>query len=194
MHHEIEPLPPDPLAERKPERICGFKKASFFWMLAAIILVVIALAVGLGAGLGLKHHSSGSASKPSISSEYNIGGSLNPAYYSTEGAFNGSGIALASQSFDASDHGDLVLYFQHHTGQIRYMQLNSAGVWEGGDTSTIVATNAKNGTPISAVSYSLQGASTVSTHDASQNPMRNMLTYAVAHLLHRRRQSSPSKD
>lgn len=76
------------------------------------------------------------------------------------GAFNGSGIALASQSFDANDQGSLVMYFQHWTGQIRWQQLSSTGDWIGGSSSQIVATDAKNGTPISAVAYAMNGTST----------------------------------
>lgn len=164
IHH----LAPDPLAERRPECICGFRKASFYWMLAAIALVIIALAVGLGAGLGIKdHHASASAPNSSTpftttaDSQYYIGGALNPAYYSAEGAFNGSGIALASQSFGEGDQGELTMYFQHYTGEIRWMRLTDSG-WVGGDETTVVVSNARNGTPISAVSYVLDNVSTVS--------------------------------
>ena len=51
------------------------------------------------------------------------------------------------------------MYFQHWTGQIRWMQLGSDGKWTGGDTSSVVATNAKSNTPISAVSYAWGGVS-----------------------------------
>ncbi|KAL8728501.1 MAG: hypothetical protein Q9181_005320 [Wetmoreana brouardii] len=72
---------------------------------------------------------------------------------STTGAFNGSGIALASQSFASGGYGSIVMYFQHHTGQIRSTQLSSDGTWHGGDATEIVAVDAKNGTPIAAVAY-----------------------------------------
>lgn len=88
---------------------------------------------------------------------YSIGGAINPAYFSTTGAFNGSGIAIAQQSFTndltAGQQGTIVMYFQHWTGEIRYKQLTPSGQWQGGDTSTIVASDAKNNTPLSAVSY-----------------------------------------
>lgn len=93
-----------------------------------------------------------------------IGGAIDPSYFSTEGAFNGSGIALASQSFSKDlqegTQGTLVMYFQHYTGQIRWKQLSSSGEWQGGDFSTVVAVDAKNSTPLSAVSYALNGTST----------------------------------
>ena len=87
----------------------------------------------------------------------------NPFEYLTKvGAFNGSGVAVAGQSFDAGGHGETVLYFQHHSGQIRSTQLTTAGTWSGGTASELVASDAKNATPISAVSYSYDGVNTVS--------------------------------
>ena len=74
-------------------------------------------------------------------------------FLSTVGAFNGSGIALASESFDSGGHGSIVLYFQHHSGQIRSAQLSTNGQWQGGDITQVVANDAKNGTPIAAVAY-----------------------------------------
>jgi hypothetical protein len=44
------------------------------------------------------------------------------------------------------------------------------GSWEGGDATTIWATDAKNATPISAVSYALDNRATViSTSTAEKN-------------------------
>ena len=47
------------------------------------------------------------------------------------------------------------MYFQHHTGQIREMQLDEDGHWAGGNSTNLVvpAAEVKNGTPITAVSY-----------------------------------------
>ena len=94
--------------------------------------------------------------------------SPNPTDVSTVGAFNGSGLAVASQSFGSEvtgngTYGKLVMYFQHHTGSIRTMQLRDNG-WEGGQESDIVVGEgvAKNGTPISAVSYALDDVAAVS--------------------------------
>ena len=84
------------------------------------------------------------------------------SYISTQGAYNGSGVALASQSFDGSSYGSIVLYFQHHTGQIRSALLSSDGQWKGGDATSVVAVDAKNGTPIAAVAYSLNETARVS--------------------------------
>lgn len=91
-----------------------------------------------------------------------------PNDLSTVGAFNGTGIALAGESFGSEvygngTHGLFVLYFQHHTGSIRQMQLRETG-WEGGGPSDVVvpAGYAKNGTPISAVSYAYDNKAAVS--------------------------------
>ena len=55
------------------------------------------------------------------------------------------------------------MYFQHHTGSIRTMQLRENG-WQGGQESDVVIGEgiAKNGTPISAVSYALNNVAAVS--------------------------------
>lgn len=104
----------------------------------------------------LKRHGSTSQSD----TEFKTGGALDPKYFSTTGAFNGTGIALASQSFVDEEQGTMVLYFQHHTGTIRWKQLRDSD-WVGGTQSEIVASDAKNGTPISAVAYALNNTSTV---------------------------------
>ena len=52
------------------------------------------------------------------------------------------------------------MYFQHHSGEIRWKQLSSSGDWVGGDFSTVIAVDAKNSTPLSAVAYALNNQST----------------------------------
>lgn len=157
---EIPPtmLPPD----KKPARVCGLRRALFWSLLAAAFATVIGLAIGLGVGLGVKHkHKESSSPTVAESSDYYIGGAIDPAYYSREGAFNGSGLALASQSFGSGEYGELVLYFQHYSGSIRWQRLTPDNGWLGGTASEVVATDAKNSTPLSAVAYSLNGVSTV---------------------------------
>ena len=112
-----------------------------------------------------------------------------PNNLSTVGAFNGTGIALASESFgsEASGNGTyglFVLYFQHHTGSIRQMQLRDSG-WEGGGQSNIVvpAENVKNGTPISAVSYALNNTAAVSIQRSLKQLDAKIVI--VAYILHR---------
>ena len=86
---------------------------------------------------------------------YDIGGALSPSYYSTDGAFNGSGIALATSTFDQSGYGSINMYFQYHDGTIRWIRLLLDGSWQGGTVAEIITADAKNGTPIAAVAYAM---------------------------------------
>ena len=115
-------------------------------------------------GLTLVLSSSTTAAPAPHSTTPSSGGitSANPSHLSTIGAFNGSGIALASESFGSGGYGSIVMYFQHHTGQIRQAQLGSDGNWKGGDVTQIVAADAKNGTPIAAVAYARNDTAAVS--------------------------------
>ncbi|GAB7341492.1 hypothetical protein MBLNU457_7720t2 [Dothideomycetes sp. NU457] len=142
---------------KERRRVCGMKRGLLIALVVLVLVLAVALGVGLGVGLSQKAKSSSSSQ---AASAYLIGGALNAVYYSTTGAFNGSGIALASESFDGSSHGDLVMYFQHYTGQIRWQQLTDQGQWVGGDETTIVASDARNSTPLSAVAYAMNKTST----------------------------------
>ncbi|KAK5743144.1 hypothetical protein LTR17_002905 [Elasticomyces elasticus] len=173
-----QPLPYERPVERpQARRVLGIPEKTFYILLALLIALAIGLGVGLGVGLGTKKHSpstppsapppSTAPAPPSTSTgdtQYLIGGAISPAYLSTTGAFNGSGIALASQSFSSSlesgTQGTLVMYFQHHSGEIRWQQLNAQGAWLGGGVSEVVAADAKNSTPLSAVAYTMNGTST----------------------------------
>lgn len=158
----------------------------------AFLILAIALGAGLGVGLNKKDSSEdGScvdshpnasivANKTSNSSnssngesfqmdsfcaaspELCIGGSLNPEYLSTKGAFNGSGIALAGESWNEGQRRIFTVYYQHHTGDIRYMQYRQDQKWDGGNKAQTVASDAKNGTALSAVAYSINGTQYVS--------------------------------
>lgn len=92
-----------------------------------------------------------------------IGGSLDAAYISKKGAFNGSGIALAGEIWNPTTGTLFTVYFQHHTGDIRFMKYTSGQKWIGGGITETVATNAKNATPISAVSYAANSTQFVSS-------------------------------
>ena len=78
---------------------------------------------------------------------------MNPLYYSKSAAFNGSGIALTTQTYNENGYGVLNMYFQHYDGSIRYMRLQDDGSWVGGDPTSIVADDAKHGTVLAAVAY-----------------------------------------
>lgn len=55
----------------------------------------------------------------------------------------------------------MTVYFQHWTGEIRWIQLNTQGKWIGGGKSEVIATDAKNATPISTVAYSVNATTMV---------------------------------
>lgn len=74
---------------------------------------------------------------------------------------NGTGLAIASYSFGSGGYGVINVYFQHWDGQLRKMQLMTDGTWQGGDVSNVVATDARNATPISAVAYDMDHVATV---------------------------------
>jgi hypothetical protein len=104
--------------------------------------------------------------------EYCIGGSLGSSYYTTNGTFNGSGIALATEFWNHEEFKVMTVYFQHWTGEIRSIQLTPKGEWIGGGASEVIVSDAKNATPISAVSYSLNSTSVVSfTHKPLKSEM-----------------------
>ncbi|KAK3696302.1 hypothetical protein LTR37_018038 [Vermiconidia calcicola] len=128
---------------------------------AVALIVVLGIALGVGLGLGLR----GGRPSQTASSRANLA-TAKPL--STRGAFNGSGFAIMSQSTlsnftsgqtmaEPESQSNLLLFFQHHTGEIRWMSRPSAEPWRGGSVSEIVATNAKNGTPISALAPTEKG-------------------------------------
>ncbi|KAH8732188.1 hypothetical protein GQ44DRAFT_766340 [Phaeosphaeriaceae sp. PMI808] len=151
------PVPPKDTDDRK----CGIKKRNFFILLGCVLIWVLALALGLGLGLGLglkkKNNSDAGQSDPFCREkpQYCIGGTLNANYFSKKGAYNGTGIALAGESWNTGQRRIFTLYYQHHTGDIRFMQYTTDRKWIGGTKSETVATDAKNGSPISAVAYAI---------------------------------------
>lgn len=164
-------------------RLCGLKRSLFWSLLAVLLLLIIALAIGLGLGVGAGG-SSGS-SNPSLASsvssssaptssptpaateELRNGGRLDESYYSTSGAWNGSGIAHTFQNFaqnftDTStvNEHEIVIYYQHHTGEIRWLResANVTQAWQPGPAEVaVVASDARNSTPITAAHYDVNG-------------------------------------
>ena len=88
-----------------------------------------------------------------------------------EGAFNGTGLAIASYSFGKGGYGVINVYFQHWAGQLRRMQLMEDGSWIGGDQTSTIATDARNATPISAVAYAMDYKSTVRITTSISSPL-----------------------
>ncbi|KAF2113105.1 hypothetical protein BDV96DRAFT_496974 [Lophiotrema nucula] len=149
--------------EEKPQKqTCGMPQR---YLLGTIILIfVVLLGVGLGVGLGIglkrdKHKAPANIVEPYCvdNPEYCIGGSLGSLYYTTNGTFNGTGIALATEFWNNQERKIMTVYYQHCTGEIRWIQLTPQGQWIGGTKSEVIVTDAKNATPISTVSYAING-------------------------------------
>jgi hypothetical protein len=68
---------------------------------------------------------------------------------STTAAFHLTGVATARGN---GGDGDMNVFFQHQSGEIRRMSVDSNGHWTGGDHSTIVTQDAKDGSPVSVFS------------------------------------------
>lgn len=183
----VEPLASSEWPEsddQKPARsgrLCGMKR-NVFWIVLFVALLVFALAIGLGAGLASRSDKASSPSQasgndsassppasstaaPSPSATPEIGGVIDPSYYSKTGAWNGSGIAYVWQNF-TQDWDDIlrsneyshVVYFQDPSGEIHWMRETSDYSWkQGAPELLVVATDARNSTPISAVQYTANG-------------------------------------
>lgn len=77
----------------------------------------------------------------------------------------------------------MTVYFQHWTGEIRSIQLTPDGEWIGGTKSEVIVSDAKNATPISAVSYSLNDTSVVSATQPRLMSLVRLTFSTVAPLL-----------
>lgn len=137
-------------SEQKKRYCCGLSKRGFIIAIIALALVIVAIAVGVGVGVGVgTHHSSSSSDTPAAKDpNYSIGGALDPKYYSKQGAFNGSGVALADVNFGLDN--SLYIFYQTYTGEIEQLIYESDGSWT---FVTQVATDARNATPLSTVAY-----------------------------------------
>ena len=80
-----------------------------------------------------------------------IGGALDPLYYSHTGAWNGSGIAIASVNFGIDS--SIFVYYQLYTGEILSKIQEASGFWS--SSNLVVTSGARNGTPLSAVAYTV---------------------------------------
>jgi hypothetical protein len=164
----------------RSHRVCGLRR-TVFWSVLMAALFTISLAVGLGVGLTSRQSDKAPSppstsdttptsttepsAAPTASKELQIGGSIDPSYYTTSGAWNGSGIAYVWQNFTqhwddilASNEYSHVVYFQDFAGDLRWMRQTADYSWkEGPDDLVVVATDARNSTPISAAQYTADG-------------------------------------
>ncbi|KAM0715748.1 hypothetical protein Q7P37_008262 [Cladosporium fusiforme] len=168
----IRPDGPPSLSHGRPKdhRICGLKRVLFWGLLMAALVFVLGLAIGLGVGLGTDDSSDSETQDPTttaaptqptatpIADTFKIGSSISERYHSEEGAWNGTGIATNWQRFASNFEyakpgvDNLVIYYQHHSGTIRWMRQTKDGDFTRMPSNQeIVAEDAKNSTPIAAV-------------------------------------------
>lgn len=136
--------------EQKKRYLFGLSKKGFIIAIVALILAIVAIAVGVGVGVGIGSHHSSASSNATTDGDpnYTIGGALNPQYYSRQGAFNGSGVALTDVNFGLDN--SIYVFHQTYTGEIQQLVYGADGSWK---FVTQVATDAKNSTPLSTVAY-----------------------------------------
>ena len=134
-------------------RVCGISRRWWLAIVAAAVCLIV-LAIALGVVLGRKHSRAGPG--PGPNPNITIGGALNPKYYSTQGAFNGSGISLASANFGVDS--TILVYYQDYTGDIKVSVLDPDGSWSA--ASSTLTSDARNGTPISTVAFVADEAAT----------------------------------
>jgi len=157
----------------RQRKICGMRMKLLILLLAVATVFILGLAIGLGVGLSSTKDSNEPSSEPSDTApspgtsppaqeEFSIGGGLNDSYYSTKGAWNGSGIAYNWQTFAYDLNGqpqgqqNLILYYQHYQGAVRWMRRSNNSRWLRGpevSEDVVAAGGAKDATPISAVHY-----------------------------------------
>ena len=128
-HPEVVSHKEEPDRRRKRRRL-------IIWIIVGLVgFLVLAIALGVGLGVGLTRHKN---SKSSSSSASNT--SL------PHGIFNDSSVAVV-----ALGTGDRRLLFQEGTGSIREaLFTQSANSWRT-DINNIVATDARNNTPLAAL-------------------------------------------
>lgn len=162
-------------------RLCGMRR-KVLWISITASVLLSALRVGLGVGL-TSQESDGATSTssdttasstldpsamPTTAEDVRVGGSIDPSYYSKEGAWNGSGVAhfghrLSEEWIDGtiSDGHHSVVYFQNYLGEIQSVHKPFGGAspteqtpWTRDSSElSLVASDARNSTPISGLSF-----------------------------------------
>jgi hypothetical protein len=179
--HEIDTKenaesPPNELGTNPKRRVyCGcLSLPLLLFLIIAATITVLGVALGAGLGIGLKKYMSRTKSLPeSLLSNKHSSHSLfpitspsaspttssTPSYISKTGAYNGTALALGSTPVE-DPNGQVELYFQHHTGEIRWFQRSNKTTdkdWTGGDIA--VVKDARNATPLSIVTNTYGDAS-----------------------------------
>ncbi|KAI9876342.1 MAG: hypothetical protein M1830_006739 [Pleopsidium flavum] len=148
---------------RTHQPICGMPRKRFWTFLVAIIVLIaiaVALAVAIPATRARKSASRATAATPNVTDATPNSTISKPiSNLSTSGAFNGTGMALLDLGVDRAV--DAFVWFQDYKGQIRSSELKGLAWRQGQSSDIVVASNVKNCTPLTAVSYTKDTALTV---------------------------------
>lgn len=159
------------------------RKLFFALLIVVLVLIALGVGLGIGLAIQNSDEPSPSSTAPELSSSTStqssgpsptteendlltIGSTIDPDFASDTGAWNGSGIARTWQNFaqdwpdtpQGSEHS-VVLYYQGSNSEIRWLRrtTNASKVWQPGPTNSpelsVVASNARESTPISVVNY-----------------------------------------
>lgn len=137
------------------------------------LLLILGIALGVGLGIGLQPGSDSHEVQHSQSSSppTTTGSPLPP----DQGAFDGTGISVRRQSdllnltsgevgTTGEDPRNLLLVYQHHSGDLRWMQRVWPNTWRGGSKSETITDDAKGGTPLSIMASGVEGESKQEWH------------------------------
>lgn len=153
MDHE------DFLEEEERSKKPLYKRWKF---ILAIVGLLVLVAVGVGLAATFISRRGGSRSKsstrigknnPNVDLNKSVGGYINDAYYSTSGAWNGSGIAVAAANTDYNQA--IYAFYQDYTGGLQYTLMNPQGEWSLVGPVNANSPKALNGTPLSTVQNQL---------------------------------------
>lgn len=130
-----------------------------FILAITVLLLLVAIGVGLAAVfINMRRNKSGSSTRigknnPNVDLNKSVGGYINDAYYSTSGAWNGSGIAIAAANTDLNQA--IYAFYQDYTGTIQYTLMNPQGEWTLVGPVNADSPRALNGTPLSTVQHQI---------------------------------------
>ena len=155
-YQDVREDPTPPQEEQGRRYLLGLPRRKFFILVGVLLVIILAIAIGVGVGVGVGASKKNKSSTPNNEDPlYSIGGAYDPAYYSKQGAFNGTGVALADVNFGIDN--SIYVFYQRYTGEIEQLIYEADGNW---NFVTEVASNAKNATPLSTVAYIVDNIAT----------------------------------
>ncbi|KAL9126190.1 MAG: hypothetical protein Q9217_004719 [Psora testacea] len=148
----IEPYLKEPQEHGSFPKTPRLTRKRKLWLLFATIMVVV-IVIATAVPLGKRHAQGSSRRKTKVSNPPTASG---PQTLSTVGAFNGTALTTFNVDFKALPV--VHLFYQDYQAQIRRLQKLGAQkvgqLWSGGpDFPAIMATDAKNATPLACVNY-----------------------------------------